>query len=264
MSDLANQFVVVAGGAGEVGEGIVAALLRQGAFVLVPSRSARKLAAMQDAVAAEGPGRLSLLEADIGTSEGRAKLRSVAEASGPLRAIVASLGGFWQGPRVLDVPPAAFEEVMAQRFAPHLHLVQTLMPLLRGPGSSLVQVNGLAAVVSIPGLSALAVSCAAQLALTRRLIAEADAGSPRIASLLIEQWVRTRSMQHLPDDALTAREVGSAVVRFVTSATDHAILRLGKADGAVTVAPLEASAASLSSGRVLAEWPAGAGQGFGS
>lgn len=254
MSDLANQFVVVAGGAGEVGEGIVAALLRQGAFVLVPSRSARRLAALEDAVAAEGPGRLSLLEADIGTKEGRAKLRSVAEASGQLRAVVASLGGFWQGPRVLDVPPAAFEEVMAQRFAPHLHLVQTLMPLLLGPGSSLVQVNGLAAVVSIPGLSALAVSCAAQLALTRS----------RIASLLIEQWVRTRSMQHLPDDALTAKEVGSEVVRFVTSATDHAILRLGKADGAVTVAPLEASAAPLSSARVLTKWPAGADQGLGS
>jgi len=255
MSDLASQSIVVAGGAGEVGEGIVAALLRQGASVLVPSRSAEKLAALQVAVASAKPGRLDVLEADIGTEAGRARLRAAAEAAGPLRAVVASLGGFWQGPYVVDVPQAAFAEALEQRLFSHLHLVQTLLPLLRGLGASLVQINGLAAVVSLPGLSALSVSTAAQLALTRCLIAEADAESPWITSLIIEQWVKTRSRQQLPEDALTASEVGSEVARIITSASTHAILRLGKSEGQVSVAPLSASAASLSAERVLDEWP---------
>lgn len=254
MVDLANQSIVVAGGAGEVGEGIVAALLGQGASVLVPSRSAEKLAALQTAVGSAGPGRLSVLEADLGTEAGRASLRAAAGAAGPLRAVVASLGGFWQGPHVAGVPAEVFRERLEQGLFSHLRLAQTLLPLLHGPGTSLVQINGLAAVVSLPGLSALCVAAAAQLALTRCLIAEADAGSPRITALVIEQWVKTRSRQQLPDDALTAEEVGGEVARIIRGAATHAILCLGKAEGRVSVAPLSPAAGPPSAQRVLDEW----------
>ena len=191
-----------------------------------------------------GSGRLSVLETDIGTDAGRGKLRSAAEAMGPLRSVVASLGEFWQGPLVVDLPRESLDNVLEQRLFSHLSVLQTLMPLLRGPGSSLIQINGLAAVVAIPGLSALHISTAAQLALTRTLIAEADAGSPLITSLLIDQWVKTRSRQQLPEDALTAKEVGNEVVRIILNATGHAILNLSKSDGQVHVAPLSSSDAS--------------------
>ncbi len=249
---LANQSVVVAGGAGEVGEGIVAALLARGASVLVPSRSAGKLAALRSAVGDAGAGRLETLETDLGTEAGRARLRAAAEAAGPLRAVVASLGGFWQGPPVVEVPPAAFREGLEQRLFPHLHLAQTLLPLLHGPATSLVQINGLAAVLAIPGLSALGVSTAAQLALTRSLIAEATADSPRIVGLLIEEWVRSRSRQELPADALTAREVGEEVVRLILTPGPHALLTLGKPGGQIAVRPLSAAAGALSADKVLA------------
>lgn len=119
---------------------------------------------------------------------------------------------------------------------------------------SLVQINGLAAVVSLPGLSALSVSTVAQLALTRCLIAEADAESPWITSFIIDQWVKTRSRQQLPEDALTANEVGIEVARIITNASTHAILGLGKFEGQVSFAPLSVSSAPLSAESVLNDW----------
>ena len=44
--ELGNQLVVVAGGAGEIGEWITRMFLQQGARVLVPSRSKEKLKAL--------------------------------------------------------------------------------------------------------------------------------------------------------------------------------------------------------------------------
>ena len=102
-----------------------------------------------------------------------------------------------------------------------------------------MQINGLAAVVAIPGLSVLHVSTAAQLALTRALIAEANSDSPRITALLIADWVRSRSRQQLPPDALSAREVGEAVAGQILTAGPSEILTLGKPGGTVTVARLD-------------------------
>ena len=248
--ELEGQSVVVAGGAGEIGEGVVAALLARGATVLVPSRSADKLDALRAAVAPGGPGRLLPVEADINTDAGRTALRAAATAAGPLRAAVAILGGFWQGPRVEEVPPQEFRDKLEGGLFPHLHFVQTVLPLLRGPGTSLVQINGLAAVLAIPALSVLHVSTAAQLALTRALIAEATPDSPRISGLLINEWVKTRSRQELPADALSAREVGEAVTGLILTVGPHDILTLGKPGGKVTVAPL-AAAGPLSAQKVL-------------
>ncbi len=68
--ELGNKLVVVAGGAGEIGERITRMFLQQGARVLVPSRSKEKLKALGTSLKDISTGELIPLETDIGTPQG--------------------------------------------------------------------------------------------------------------------------------------------------------------------------------------------------
>ena len=68
--ELANKLVVVAGGAGEIGERITRMFLQQGARVLVPSRSAEKLEALGASLKGIATGELIPLETDVSTPQG--------------------------------------------------------------------------------------------------------------------------------------------------------------------------------------------------
>jgi len=68
--ELGNKLVVVAGGAGAIGERITRMFLQQGARVLVPSRSKEKLKALGTSLKDISTGELIPLETDIGTHQG--------------------------------------------------------------------------------------------------------------------------------------------------------------------------------------------------
>jgi len=229
-----QESIVVAGGAGEVGEGIVAALLAAGAVVVVPSRSRAKLDALASAMGATSK-RLVPLEVDVSTEGGRSALRAALAATPPLRGVVLSLGGFWQGPPVLDVEVDAFRQTLEPRLFVPLALLQALRPHFRGNRTTVLQINALSATVALPGLSALHVSAAAELALTRCLIADATSADPNYVSLLIDAWVRTRSRRDLGWDALDVGVVGAEVARQIAHARGHSVQRLGLAEGRPTL-----------------------------
>jgi hypothetical protein len=61
-----------------------------------------------------------------------------------------------------------------------------------------------------------------------------------VHGVVIEQFVRTRSRQDLPADALTADEVGEVVQSLIGGEQPSAMLGLRKVDGQVEVEPLPA------------------------
>ena len=67
-NELENKLVVVAGGAGEIGERITRMFLQQGARVLVPSRSKEKLNALRASLTDISTGDLIPLETDVSTA----------------------------------------------------------------------------------------------------------------------------------------------------------------------------------------------------
>ena len=69
-NELGNKLVVVAGGAGEIGERITRMFLQQGARVLVPSRSKEKLKALDASLTDVSTGELIPLETDVSTHQG--------------------------------------------------------------------------------------------------------------------------------------------------------------------------------------------------
>jgi len=229
-NELANKLVVVAGGAGEVGERITRAFLQQGARVLVPSRSKEKLEALGTSLKDIATGELLPLETDVGTPEGLKTLAAAIKKEGALRAAVSAVGSFWQGPSSLEVPVDEVHRVFQGTFFPYVGLTQTLIPAL-GPDTHFIKLNGILSLQAVPHVSALGVSAAAQIAWTRFLITEATESTPWITELVIDSLVRTRSSQTLPKEYISGDDIAHEILRIVTEENEHQIATIGKGPG---------------------------------
>jgi 3-oxoacyl-[acyl-carrier protein] reductase len=216
---LHEKIVLIAGGAGEVGEGIVRAFLAEGATVVVPSRSAKKLRALRSSQTDDGA--LITKVADVGTEDGPALLRDwIADEVGPLDAVVASLGGWWQGRPLTDVSLDTWHEVLDMGLTTHFNVAKTFIPVLAGrPGANYTFINGAAGLDPIPGAGPLSVSSAGQFMLKDVMAAENE--TVRINTLVLATPVRTRSRPDGDEDWLTADDAGAYAVYLAgDAATD--------------------------------------------
>src|SRR4051812_15424234 len=104
MGRLDGKVSLILGGAGYVGEGIVRSFLEEGAFVIVPSRSQERLAGLRKVLGPLASERLVTVPANVGTLQGAEALRGqILTKMGRLDAVVASLGGYKVGARVVDL-----------------------------------------------------------------------------------------------------------------------------------------------------------------
>lgn len=213
---LHGKTVLIAGGAGEVGEGIVGAFLAEGATVVVPSRSQEKLDALRTNTSDHD--RLITKAADVGSAAGAVALRNwIADEVGPLDAVVASLGGWWQGRPLTDVSLDTWHEVLDMGLTAHFTVAKTFIPALAGrSGASYTFINGGAGLTPIPGAGPLSVSAAGQFMLKDVLAAENE--SVRVNTLVLATPVRTRSRPDGEDGWLTADDAGAYAVYLASDA----------------------------------------------
>jgi NAD(P)-dependent dehydrogenase (short-subunit alcohol dehydrogenase family) len=138
----AGRTIVVAGGAGNVGRVLVAALLRDGATVVVPSRSPTRLQELRGTVTGATPERLITVASDIGHEQDAARLvDEIASRHGPIHAAFASLGRFAPAPPVLDLAANQLEQVIGDYLLAHVAAAGALIPRLVD-GGSYVLING--------------------------------------------------------------------------------------------------------------------------
>jgi NADP-dependent 3-hydroxy acid dehydrogenase YdfG len=227
--ELGNKFVVVAGGAGEIGERITRMFLQQGARVLVPSRSKEKLQALGASVKDVSTGELLPLETDVSTPQGLKTLTAAMQKEGVLRAAVSAVGSWWQGPSSLEVPVDEIHRVFQGTFFSYVGLTQALIPALE-PDTHFIKLNGILSLQAIPNVSALGASATAQMAWTRFLIAEATESTPWITELVIDSLVRTRS-RTLPEEYISGDDIAREILRIVTKENQHQIATIGKGPG---------------------------------
>jgi NAD(P)-dependent dehydrogenase (short-subunit alcohol dehydrogenase family) len=209
--------VLVAGGAGGVGEGIVRALLADGHTVIVPSRSAEKLALLRTRVG--GAGRLVELIGHVGDEPGAEAIRDlVARDVGRLDTAIASLGGWWEAGPLLEITGAQWDELMNEFLRIHFVFARTFIPVLRAQpgGGRYIGIGGGAAYFPIPNAAPVCIGAAAQLMLTRALRAEVEDPSVDILELVADGPVRTRDSEAFAgDDWITADEIGAIVAELV-------------------------------------------------
>lgn len=188
---LSGRSTLVAGGTGNVGRHIVAALLQSGATVVVPSRSAEKIDSLRAALrAAVGPvdERLITLTGDIADEHDAARIRDETSRRIPpgINAVVASLGRWKSAPSLLRASRSDLVTVLDDYVVAHFVVARTFIPALAARGGSYVLINGPSAFATFPGSALVSIATAAQAMLARALAGEAAAsGSVTVTDLVI-------------------------------------------------------------------------------
>lgn len=213
--ELDGKVLLVAGGAGRVGTGITAALLGQGATVVVPSRRPEALARLRERTA-DAAGTLVTLDGDVGQPEGAERIRDQVTARfGALDGAAAAVGGWWQGPVLWETPVAELDRVAAANVRTHFVIARTFLPLLLDrPGASYTLISGTAAEEPSPKAGLSSVTGAAVVMLMRTLAAEARGHAVRVNLLMLGPVARGDTS---PPTWLTAQEVGETAAWLAAS-----------------------------------------------
>lgn len=231
MATLDGKTVLVLGGAGEVGEGIVRGLLEAGARVVVPSRSDERLRGLRQRLGS--PANLLPVLGDVGRPQGLAALvQRLEQECPPLDAAIASLGGWWQGPRLVELSVEMWEQILRGSLTAHFLAARAFLPIVSRRKGTYIFINGDASQVPVPGSAPISVAAAAQLMLARTFAAEDD-GSARVLSLVLSTRVSTRSHAAGAAEDLTAEKVGAMVTSLLAAGSEHksgAVITMGGHD----------------------------------
>jgi NAD(P)-dependent dehydrogenase (short-subunit alcohol dehydrogenase family) len=218
MADLEGARIVVAGGAGGVGEGIVRSLLRRGARVLVPSRSPERLRAHEAYCRDVPTGELLTLVGDLGDEEtARALQAQIYQRFRELDAAVASLGGWWQGKPLTSVDMATWERILRENLTAHFLALKMLVPLLHPKTGSYVHINAFSAEQPYPMAGPVAMAGAAQKSMVLTLAEELTPTGIRVYELILGP-IRTRQREANGTgqaDWYTAEEIGDEVIQLI-------------------------------------------------
>lgn len=217
MSELAlsGRTAVVCGGAGEVGAGITAGLLRSGARVVVPSRRRERLLALAGELAGLGadPAGLVPIVGDLsaGDREARALADAAVVAAGEPDLVVAALGGWDSGPPLADMPLDQWEAAVYDGLRSHHLAMHAFVPhLRRRPGASYVMINGAAARYPVAGSGAVSTVAAGELMAGQVLAAE-ESGHGVQVEVYVLGPIGTRSREDTSRWMATATEIGETI-----------------------------------------------------
>ncbi|TQU07434.1 SDR family NAD(P)-dependent oxidoreductase, partial [Xanthomonas perforans] len=129
MSGMVKSETAVIGGAGNVGMGIVSALLDAGMPTVVIGRDAAKLDALR-AQHGHSP-LLDIVQGSVADDASAQRLATeLAQRHRPLGAVIASLGSPPKAGRLVDRPVAALRRRLERDVLPHLAAARHLLPLL--------------------------------------------------------------------------------------------------------------------------------------
>jgi 3-oxoacyl-[acyl-carrier protein] reductase len=212
--------VLVAGGAGGVGEGVVRALLAEtDVRVIVSSRSAARLEVLEHRLdGITDPRRLYGIVGNAGDPRGaEAIAEQIRTEIGALHIAIPSLGGWWEGGPLLSADLATWDAVMLEMLTTHFVFARTFVPELeRSPGGWYLAIGGGAALYPVPSSSLVSIAGAAQLMLTRTIAREHTANGLRVNELVVNGPVRTRDSEPIAEpNWITAEDVGNVVAELV-------------------------------------------------
>jgi NAD(P)-dependent dehydrogenase (short-subunit alcohol dehydrogenase family) len=196
-ANLAGATTLVVGGAGGVGEGVVRALLRAGATVVVGGRDRGRLDQFAARLHAEGAdvSRLKAVVMDGLSANLDAAVQSMVAEHGRFDLVVVSVAAWGDQGRkpLLALSDAEWDALIAGNQTVVFRLYRALVPALTSTGA-LVQLNGMSADIPFPGAGGVALTAAATKSLTRTLAAEVGGRGIRVYELVLGV-VRTRARQ---------------------------------------------------------------------
>jgi len=200
-------------------------LLARGATVVVPSRSPEKLAGLVAVTRPEHTARLRTVVGDIGDEAGARRVRDeVVQRVGPPRAVVASLGGWWEGEELIDVPLSTWVRILHDNLTSHFLAARTFLPVLDPDRAPVyVMLAGIAAGLPVAESAPISITGAAQRMMIQTLAVAAVGKRVRLHEVAIMTPVVTRHWDEGPPDpgCLSGEDVGEYVADVVSPDFAH-------------------------------------------
>lgn len=221
LADLRGRTYFVAGGAGVAGEAVTSALLAAGATVGIASRFSERLTRVRNAQPAGAKTRLLTIVGDVSDPDSAPTVRDAVVADvGPLDGVIASLGGWWEGPRLAEVPYETWQKILRDNLTSHFMTAKTFIQSLASrPESTYIALGGIAALEPIAGSGPVCATGAAQTMLIRTLAEEHKDDHVRFHEVQILTNVVTRRWP--PDrtpapDFLTGERLGAVITQIAS------------------------------------------------
>lgn len=207
--------VLVAGGAGEVGEGIVRQLLSRGHRVLVQSRRLKKIQELAERLG--NPEDLIAIAGDIQTERDMESLQdAIGETGYELDGVVASIGSWWSGPNLVDLDLLTYQHVMNERLTTHFLIAKAFLADLQDrAGASYLFIHSAAGYIPIPGSGPVSIAGAAQAMMKDVFAKELEGKAVRVNQLTMMGSIGTRSHPNPDPEGLTNDDVGRYVAYLV-------------------------------------------------
>jgi NAD(P)-dependent dehydrogenase (short-subunit alcohol dehydrogenase family) len=196
---LAGKRIVIGGGTGDVGIEIVAQLLASGAEVLAIVRDKARAASLGSHAS------LHLIEGFPNDDDGVAKIAKELGEFGPIHGGIASLGPWFHGPKLTQLPKADWDQMVQASLTSHYLFARAVVPNLVDGGQYLM-INGGGALHPVPSSGVVSVLASAQTMLARVLAAEHQ--NLKIRMLMLLSIIATRARTNPDPSWVTAREVG--------------------------------------------------------
>ena len=211
-----RQVAVVAGGSGGIGEGIVAALLRAGYRVYVPTRpgdhSGRLSEYFGDA------DELRLIQADLCDESAVAAMQeAILHEEERIDAVVVSVGADYYGYRMHRMPREDWDRSIQDNLVTHFNTQRVFVEQLRRQNHGVyVTLIGPEAESIRPDAGVLSIMAAAQKMMARVIAHEAFDSNIRVHTLTAHTTIRTRSRGNEANpDWISAEDLGNYVLRLL-------------------------------------------------
>lgn len=243
---LSGKFAVVTGGSSGIGFAIAKAYVREGAEVGIVGSNLDRL---ESALASLGSGA-SAISADLATEEGvKTVIDAIAAAHRTIDTLVNNAGRAFLAP-FETVERADYEALMALNVTAPYFLTQGLLPHMRVPGASVINLSSYFADKNIPGRpsSPYSISKGAMDALTKTLAFELGPLGIRVNAIApgtTQTQMRRNTVENLPPDERKALE------RYVEAS--YPLGRIGEPEDFAGLAiHLASEEAAWTSGAVIA------------
>lgn len=222
MSDA--NVAVVAGGTGEIGEGVVRAFLSNGYRVYVPERQPGNADRLK-ANCADRAEQLVTLTADLGFADQVQQFaHTVAEQAGRIDAVVVSVGSYYYGHRLHRMPREDWDKSVSDNLITHFNLQQAFIRLLRDRKQGVyITLTGPESDGVRPESGVQSIMSAAQKMMTRVLAVEASDTPVRVHAVTSHTSIQTRSRgEQTGPEWISADTLGEYVCALADSALPNA------------------------------------------
>lgn len=215
--DLSGKVAVVAGGTGGVGEGIVVSLVKEGATVVVPSRSEEKIERLKAYVGPTASGKLDAVRTTLQDEETVLEFQKFLQKKyKQVDIAVASLGGWWQGAPVYSTPFEQWKKILDNNLTSHFLAIKALIPMLNPETGAYFHINGFSAEQPYAGAASVAMAAAAQKSLVLSLAEELKNTGINVHELILGP-MKTRDRiahGHGSEDWYSPGEIGEYIIEL--------------------------------------------------